>query len=147
LLFISMKTPRRNFPAGLLAAALLAGIMAGCTSVPRATNPPIMAVTTPVPVTPERSIDPSLLKPPAEPFRLGPGDRLEIEVMGDVASRSRVLVGPDGKIYFYMLPGLDVWGLTLPEVQSLISRELQTYVREEQPVAVTLRAVESKRVW
>ncbi len=144
-----MKTPRWKLPALLLTAAVLAGILAGCYSVPRpdANTPPISATMTPVPLTPERLLDPALLKEPADTFRLGPGDRLEVEVMGDTASRSRLLVGPDGKIYFYVLPGLDVWGLTLPEVQELIVREMQTYVREQQPVAITLRAVESKRVW
>lgn len=143
-----MNTSRWKLTTRLLAASALAGIVAGCTGVPRNDpHPPISAVTVPVPVAPERSLDPALLKAPSEPFTLGPGDRIEIEVMGDVASRSRVLVGPDGKIYFYVLPGLDVWGRSIPEVQSMIANELQTYVREKQPVAVTLRAVESQRVW
>jgi protein involved in polysaccharide export with SLBB domain len=143
-----MKTSRWKLPSCLLATTVLVAIMAGCNGVPRATsNPPVSAVTTPVALGQERSLDPSLLKEPTEPFKLGPGDRIEIEVMGDVASRSRVLVGPDGKIYFYVLPGLDVWGRSLPEVQAMIANELQAFVREKQPVAVTLRAVESQRVW
>ena len=50
-------------------------------------------------------IDPSLLAPPTEPFRLGPGDVLEIEVIGEAKSQSIVTVGPDGKIYYSLLPG------------------------------------------
>ena len=34
-----------------------------------------------------------------------------------------VTVGPDGKIYYYLLPGVDVWGLTLPEARDRLERE------------------------
>jgi polysaccharide biosynthesis/export protein len=56
-------------------------------------------------------------------------------------------VGPDGKIYFYVLPGLDVWGLSLAETQALLAREMQKFVREKPPLALTLRSVESQRIW
>ena len=55
------------------------------------------------------------LKPPTNRFTLGPGDYLEIEILGDAVTRATNMVGPDGRIYFYLLPGLDVWGLTLVE--------------------------------
>src|SRR5437016_2030501 len=49
-------------------------------------------------------IDSAWLKTPTEPFTLGPGDKVEIELVSDPNS-TRILttVGPDGKIYFYLL--------------------------------------------
>jgi len=86
-------------------------------------------------------------KPSPEPFRLGPGDRLEIELLGDILTKTPLTVGPDGKIYFYLLPGLDVWGLTIPETKALIERELGKFIRDGAQVSVTLREVQSRRVW
>jgi protein involved in polysaccharide export with SLBB domain len=77
---------------------------------------------------------------------LGPGDRLEIEILGNPASRSLAVVGPDGKIYYSLLPGMEVWGLTLDEVRGLIERGLTQYLPPPQ-VSVTLREVGSKYVW
>src|SRR5689334_8660359 len=59
---------------------------------------------------------------PAEPFTLGPGDRIEVEILSDPASRSLLSVGPDGRIYYYLLPGLDVWGLTLAQTRALLEQ-------------------------
>jgi len=83
---------------------------------------------------------------PTTPVRLGPADRIELEIAGESGSRRTVTVGPDGKIYYHLLAGLDVWGLTLAEVQSQIERELSRYLREPK-VVLTLRAAESRRVW
>lgn len=98
-------------------------------------------------VTVTNRLDPSWLQPSEEMFTLGPGDRLEIELLDEVDSRVITVVGPDGKVYFNLLPGIDVWGRTLGEVKATIEEELSKYIREQPRVNVTLRAVESKRVW
>jgi protein involved in polysaccharide export with SLBB domain len=101
---------------------------------------------TSVPAT--NQLDPAWLKPPTNRFTLGPGDRLEIEILGgDATTRGTNAVGPDGKIYFHLLPGLDVWGLTLAETRGLIERELMKYMREQPQIGVGLLGVESQRVW
>ena len=92
-------------------------------------------------------INPEWLRPPAEPFRLGPGDRLEIESIGDATTRTLTTVGPDGKVYFHLLPGIDVWGLTLAEAKARLEQELGKFVRDQPQVSLTLRGVESRRVW
>jgi protein involved in polysaccharide export with SLBB domain len=92
-------------------------------------------------------IDSAWLKPPADLFTLGPGDKLEIEVIGEPLSRTTTIVGPDGKIYFNLLPGIDVWGATLSQARSLIENELGKFVKEKPQVSLTLRQVESKRIW
>jgi len=39
-------------------------------------------------------------------------------LIGDPASRTITVVGPDGKLYFNLLPGVDVWGLTLTDAKA-----------------------------
>src|SRR5262245_23236612 len=111
---------------------------------PHATVPAVTQLET---VALTNRINPEWLRPPAEPFRLGPGDRLEIESIGDATTRTLATVGPDGKIYFYLLPGIDVWGLTLTEAKARLEQELSKLVRDQPQVSLTLRGVESRRVW
>jgi protein involved in polysaccharide export with SLBB domain len=92
-------------------------------------------------------IDPQWLQTPTELFTLGPGDRLEIEVLGEPASRATTVVAPDGKLYFNLLPGIDVWGLTLAEAKSRLEQELGKFVKEPAQISMVLRGIESKRVW
>ena len=40
-------------------------------------------------------INPEWLKPPSDFFKLGPGDVLDLEILGEVVSRSTTVVGPD----------------------------------------------------
>src|SRR5438309_2013157 len=107
-------------PGGvMLLAALTAMLVAGCES----TGPHNFgALPETAPAAPEFTVapatnrlNPEWLQPATNLFTLGPGDRLEIELMGDDTTRTSAFVGPDGKIYFYLLPGLDVWGLTLAQ--------------------------------
>lgn len=98
-------------------------------------------------VTLTNELDRRLLEAPTQMFTLGPGDRLELELIGEPASRTTTVVGPDGKLYFHVLPGLDVWGLTLSETKARMENSFTNYVREEPRVAMTLRGVESRRVW
>ncbi len=88
----------------------------------------------------------ALLHAETKPFVLGPGDVLEIEVLGNAASRTTTSVGLDGKIYYEILPGVDVWGLTLAQTRDVLERELGKYLNNPQ-VTVTLRGVGSKYVW
>ncbi len=93
------------------------------------------------------TLDPAWLKPPTKPFTLGPGDKLEIEILGETNSLATTVVGPDGKIYYYLLPGLDVWGLTLSETKQHLEQELSKYYREPPQVSLVLRGVTSKEIW
>jgi len=75
-------------------------------------------------VTLTNRIDPTWLQPPTDAFMLGPGDKLELEILGDPTSKTTTVVGPDGKIYFNLLPGIDVWGLTLDQARAKIQSGL-----------------------
>src|SRR5215469_10446586 len=92
-------------------------------------------------------LDPAWLQPPEQLFTLGPGDRLEIELLGEPTSRALTSVAPDGKLYFNLLPGVDVWGLTLSQAKALLEQQLAQYVRQQPQVSLVLRGVESKRIW
>lgn len=97
-------------------------------------------------VTVTNQISPDLLRPPGEAFTLGPGDKLEIEIIGNPTSRALTTVGPDGKMYYNLLSGLDVWGLTLSQTRNLVQEQLAKYLTEPQ-VTLVLREVASKQVW
>lgn len=135
------------FPAAI---ALIVGFVVGCSSPsrkahtfdPRST-PQAAGFES---VAPTNQLDPAWLQPSREPHRLGPGDQLDIELLGGTDGITSTFVGPDGKIYFHLLPGLQVWGLSLPETKALLEKELTRYIRSPQ-IALTLRAVHSRRVW
>jgi protein involved in polysaccharide export with SLBB domain len=101
----------------------------------------------PEPVNLTNRIDPASLQPPNELFTLGPGDKIEIDYGAGTNAATTTVVGPDGKIYFDLLPGLDVWGLTLSQAKARIEEGLANYVREPPQVSVVLRGVESRTVW
>jgi polysaccharide biosynthesis/export protein len=94
----------------------------------------------------ERQLDHVLLQPAKNLFTLGPGDRIQIEIINRPASRTEVTVGPDGKVYYDLLPGMDVWGLTIAQTKRAIEKELEQYVIGVE-VSVTLQAVGSKYIW
>lgn len=99
------------------------------------------------PVNMSNRIDASWLRPPTEAFTLGPGDKLELEIMGEPASKSITIVAPDGKLYFNLLPGIDVWGMTMPQAKAALEQELAKFVRQPPQVSMVLRGVESRRIW
>ena len=109
---------------------------------PALTNAPALQV-----VTLTNQIDPQWLQPPDRLFTLGPGDRLDIDLIGETNTLTQTVVGPDGKLYFSLLPGIDVWGLTLGEAKARMESELAKYVRDRPQVSLALRGVESKRFW
>lgn len=136
----------------LAAVSLLGVLFAGCQAVPTIppgmptslrSSPPIGMTS----VTPEQTLDAALLRPSDDVFRIGPGDKLEIEIMGDPSTRATTTIGPDGKVYYYILPGVDVWGLTLSEARAKLGQELQRFLRERPVVAISLREASSQRVW
>ena len=93
------------------------------------------------------TLDPALLRAPTNLFTLGPGDKLDIELLEETNSLTTTIVGPDGKIYFSLLPGTDVWGLTLGQTREVLEHEMARYVRGQPQVNVNLRDVQSKHVW
>lgn len=145
-----MSAARSNTVSIALAGVL--AFLAGCAHEPPARHVqyeshPVAPPNPYVSVAVTNRIDPAWLQPPPELFRLGPGDKVDIEIIGDPGSLATTLVGPDGKIYFDLLPGVDVWGLTLAQAKERIEQGLGKYMREPPRVSVVLREVSSQRVW
>lgn len=113
----------------------------GTLSVTNLTVPAFM------PVQSSNVVNPQWLKRPEEPFRVGPGDLMEIEVLGESGITSPALVGPDGRIYYDLLPGTFVWGLTMAEIKAVLEDNLAKYLRMRPSLLVSLKKVGSQRVW
>ncbi len=136
-----MKT-RKLLIAGLIGPVALT--LGGCAH--RTARQPVAA--TPVAVMESRGpLDAALLKPSTAELTLGPGDRLAIDVVGQEGSRVETVVGPDGKIYYEMLAGIDVWGQTLSQARTALEGALKEYYRGEPRVNLALLEVGSKNVW
>lgn len=97
-------------------------------------------------VTLTNKLDESYLQPSKDFYTLGPGDVVELEILGYAETRTTTFVGPDGKLYFHFLPGLDVWGMTLADTKVELERQLRRYYQAPE-VTIMLRQVSSKRVW
>lgn len=94
----------------------------------------------------QEPIDPQWLQKPDKAYTLGPGDKLELEIMGETGTRTDTFVTPDSKVYFDLLSGLDVAGKTTQQLQADLEAGLTRYYKQPQ-VAVTLREAVSQRVW
>lgn len=97
--------------------------------------------------TAKRELIPSqLLQEPKDAFKLGPGDKLDIEILGETGSRAETFVTPDGKLYYNLLPGLDVAGMTTQHLKEQLDQKLVQFYKHPQ-VSVNLVDVSSQRVW
>src|SRR5688572_5324405 len=144
-----------NYSGSLVALALTAVLMSGCyfakqgekfdARAPRSSQAAVI-LTNLATVESTNQIRPDWLQPPTNAFRLGPGDKIEIEIVGDNASRTVTQIGPDGRLYYFLLPGLDVWGLTLDETKILLETELKRYLTAP-IVSIQLRSIDSTRIW
>ncbi len=85
------------------------------------------------------------LRPSPSGYRLGPSDKIDIELFGGNAARETVTVCPDGRIYFDLLPGTLVAGLTVEQTRTLLEEKLRQFYREPR-IAVTLQTASSQRV-
>ncbi|WP_395747684.1 polysaccharide biosynthesis/export family protein [Prosthecobacter sp.] len=94
----------------------------------------------------QEAIHPEWLKPPTKPYALGPGDKVEIEIIGETGTRADTFVTPDSKLYFDLLPGIDVKGKSAKELREEMEKMLTRYYKQPQ-VSLTLREVSSQRVW
>jgi len=137
-----------------LALAVVVGLCA-CKSVPKGErikaeemrHPPKLNVVTNLTTIEEtNTIRPEWRQAPTNFYTLGPGDKLEIEIMNEPTSRAMTTIGPDGKVYYYLLPGIDVWGLTLAQARDKIQQELAKFAVSPQ-IGIQLRGIDSKRVW
>lgn len=94
----------------------------------------------------KRNLDRSLLQAPGGPYRVGPGDELDIEVAELKDTRARTKVMPDGMLYYDVAKGIDVRGRTIGEISTLLSKALENdYVNPV--VTVNVAKADSQRFW
>ncbi|BCU79563.1 polysaccharide biosynthesis/export family protein [Luteolibacter sp. LG18] len=91
-------------------------------------------------------IDPTWLKPPAEAYRLGPGDLVEIEVAEVSGTLARTFVMPDGMVYYDLAGGVKAEGLTQQELAESLKAALKKDYADPL-VNVSLVEVKSRRYW
>ena len=93
-----------------------------------------------------RKLDSSFLQSPAGPYRVGPGDELDIEVAEVATSRAKTKVMPDGMLYYDVAKGMNVKGKTIKEISTLLSKALEKdYVNPI--ITVNVSKADSQRFW
>ncbi|MGE9292705.1 MAG: polysaccharide biosynthesis/export family protein, partial [Puniceicoccales bacterium] len=97
-------------------------------------------------IKPEATITPEMLEPPAEPYRLGPGDILEIEIAEIPGTLAKTFVMPDGMVYYDLSDGIEAEGLTTQELGDALGEQLRRDYSDP-VVNVTLVEVQSRRYW
>lgn len=94
----------------------------------------------------KRALDPKLLVAPAEPYLLGPGDVMEIEIAEVRGTLARTFVMPDGMVYYNLAGGVRAEGLTQADFAKRLTEALkQDY--SNPLVNVSLVEVRSRRYW
>jgi protein involved in polysaccharide export with SLBB domain len=94
----------------------------------------------------KRSLDPKLLIPPTEPYILGPGDIVEIEIAEVPGTLARTFVMPDGMVYYNLAGGVRAEGLT----QAAFAKQLTEALKRDYSnplINVSLVEVRSRRYW
>lgn len=126
---------------------LVAAVCIGCKTGPKFDPRAESNATAFAPIALSNRIDPTWLKAPTAPYQLGPGDAIHVEAIGDGLPTTTLNIGPDGKIYYSLLSGLSVWGLTLSETRTMLKTNLAKFMRAEPTVAVNLAGVSSQQIW
>ena len=79
-------------------------------------------------------------------YKIGPGDVLEISVWEDQALQREVVVPPDGVISFPLVGDINVNGMTVTDLRSILKDRLQEFIRDA-TVTVTFRSVISQMAY
>jgi polysaccharide export outer membrane protein len=85
-------------------------------------------------------------QPPAtsDEYRLGPGDKLRIEVYKDAQLSQSVQIRPDGKITLPLIGDLDASNRTPIELRDTIATSLKEYVTNPTVTVIVVEALASK---
>jgi polysaccharide export outer membrane protein len=86
----------------------------------------------------------SLLSEPHDPYRLGSGDKLELELMEVADTRQISIVMPDGDLY-YQTAHVHAAGLTIVQLKAALEKALGADYRAPQ-LSLILRSMTSQRV-
>jgi polysaccharide export outer membrane protein len=80
----------------------------------------------------------------SDEYRLGPGDKLRIEVYKDPQLSQSVQVRPDGKITLPLIGDVEATGRTPIEMRDMIATSLKEYVTNPTVTVIVVEALASK---
>ncbi len=86
----------------------------------------------------------TLLDQTRDPYLLGPGDKLELELMEVPDTRQVSIVMPDGDLY-YQTAHVHAAGLTITQLKAALEKQLESDYREPQ-LSIILREMGSQRI-
>lgn len=86
------------------------------------------------------------LSPPPDAYRLGPGDRLEIELMEFPETRQMCMVLPDGTLFFHTLSAVKAGGLTTVELKAAMESALARDYKNAR-ISIIMREATNRKVW
>jgi polysaccharide export outer membrane protein len=109
-------------------------------------DPIVRAGTAFDPLDINNQLDPELLNPPKDPYILGVGDVVEIEIAGIPGTRNSTFILPDGKLYYDLAGGVYADGLTIKQLAERLTEALSRDYSSPS-VNVSLREVNSRRYW
>ncbi len=81
---------------------------------------------------------------PSEEYRVGPGDKLRIEVYKDPQLSQSVQVRPDGKITLPLVGDMEATGRTPIELRDAIARSLKEYITNPTVTVIVVEALASQ---
>jgi polysaccharide export outer membrane protein len=77
-------------------------------------------------------------------YRLGPGDKLRIEVYKDAQLSQSLQIRPDGKITLPLIGDIDASGKTALELRNAIATSLKDYITNPTVTVIVVEAVASQ---
>jgi len=130
---------RITVPAAVLAASAI-GAHAQQQQIPQMPRPSAASASEPAPASPATAAAPAI-RGDVDPneYRVGPGDKLRIEVYKEAQLSQSVQVRPDGKITLPFIGDLDAAGQPPMALRDSIAQALKTYVTNP---TVTVMVVE-----
>jgi len=82
--------------------------------------------------------------PITDEYRIGPGDKLRVEVYKDAQLSQSVQVRPDGKITLPLIGDLDANGATPLELRETIAKSLKEFITTPTVTVIVVEALASK---
>jgi polysaccharide export outer membrane protein len=116
-----------HHPKRLLLAAVAASLLVGAAPLPAAAAPAATQA-------------PSATSSGSGDYRLGPGDKLRIEVYKDAQLSQSVQVRPDGKITMPLIGDLEATGQTPLELRDAIAGKLKEYINKPSVTVIVVEA-------
>ena len=102
------------------------------------------AAVSPASAKDDKKPQPAAPGPIADEYRIGPGDKLRVEVYKDAQLSQSVQVRPDGKITLPLIGDLDANGATPLELRETIAKSLKEYITNPTVTVIVVEALASK---